>query len=396
MNKQFLENIDVTNKRVFLRVDFNVPLREGQIMDDTRIRASLPTLHYLIQKGAKIVCASHLGRPQGKVIADLSLKPVAARLAELLNQPVAFSKSPTGFEADQAKAKLQRGEILLLENLRFSPGETENDKTFASQLASEIDIYINDAFGASHRSHASIAAIIPFVPQSAAGFLLKKEIDYLSLATENPPANYVLILGGAKVVDKIPVISNLLDKAKTILIGGAMAYTFLKTTGMEVGNSKIEPEYLELCKQLQEQAQAKGVKLILPVDHVAATRIEPNITVKMIKSGEGIPAGMMGLDIGAETIDLFTNEINQAELIVWNGPLGVFEIDTFSAGTFEIAKAIASSDATSIVGGGDSISALNRAGIADKMNHISTGGGASLEYLSGKKLPGIELLSEAK
>ena len=395
MNKQSLDNIDVANKRVFVRVDFNVPLKDGQIMDDTRIRASLPTLRHLIQEGARVVCASHLGRPQGIVNTDLSLKPVAARLAELLEQPVTFSGSTIGPEADQIKAQLKNGEILLLENLRFSPGETENDEKFAGQLAKEIDVYVNDAFGASHRNHASIAAITRVVPLSAAGFLLKKEIDYLSLATENPPANYVVILGGAKIADKIPVIANLLDKAKAVLVGGAMAYTFLKTTGMDVGNSKIEPEYLELCKQLLEKAEAKGVKLLLPVDHVAAIRMEPNITVKMTDNGEGIPSSMMGLDIGAETIDLFTAEINQAELVVWNGPLGVFEINTFSAGTYEIAKAIANSDATSIVGGGDSILAINKAGIADKISNLSTGGGASLEFLAGKKLPGIELLSEA-
>lgn len=395
MGKQYLENIDVSGKRVFVRVDYNVPLKDGQIMDDTRIRASLPTLRHLIQHGARIICASHLGRPHGKINPDLSLRPVAEHLRKLLAQPVTFSAATVGSEADQAKAQLKSGEVLMLENLRFTAAETDNDEAFARLLAKEIDIYINDAFGASHRSHASIAAITRFAPLSAAGFLLKKEIDYLSMAVDDPPANYVVILGGAKVADKIPVITNLLDKARAILIGGAMAYTFLKTTGMDVGNSKVEPEYLELCKQLLSQAKAKGVKLLLPVDHVAAIRMESNITVKMTRSGEGIPSSMMGLDIGAETIDLFSSEIKQAELIVWNGPLGVFEIGTFSAGTTEIAKAIADSNATSIVGGGDSIAAINQAGIADKISHISTGGGASLEYLAGKKLPGIESLTEA-
>jgi phosphoglycerate kinase len=396
MNKQHLENTNVKDKKVFVRVDFNVPLQGGEITDDTRIKASLPTLKYLIEQGARIVCASHLGRPKGKIDSALSLRPVAERLGKLLGQPVRFAATTTGPEADQAKRQLKKGEVLLLENLRFTAAETDNDDSFARQLANEIDVFINDAFGACHRSHASITAITRFAPLSVAGFLLKKEIDYLSMAVDNPPANYVVILGGAKVADKIPVITNLLNKARAILIGGAMAYTFLKTTGMDVGNSRVEPEYLELCSQLISQAEAKGVKLLLPVDHVAAIRMEPNITVKMTHSGEGIPGSMMGLDIGAETIDLFTSEINQAELIVWNGPLGVFEISTFSAGTSEIAKAIAHSKATSIVGGGDSIAAINQAGIADKISHISTGGGASLEYLAGKMLPGIESLTGAK
>jgi 3-phosphoglycerate kinase len=352
-------------------------------------------LKYLIEAGARIVCASHLGRPKGKVNPELSLKPVAARLGELLGQPVRFTPATIGSETDQAKGELKSGEILLLENLRFTSAETENDESFARELARDIDVYVNDAFGACHRSHASIDAITRFAPLSVAGFLLKKEIDYLSLAVDNPPANYVVILGGAKVADKIPVISNLLNKARAILIGGAMAYTFLKATGMDVGNSRVEPEYLELCNQLISQAKSKGVKLLLPVDHVAAVRIEPNITVKMTRNGEGIPSGMMGLDIGADTIGLFTAEIKEAELIVWNGPLGVFEIGTFSAGTSEIAMAIAESNATSIVGGGDSIAAINQAGVGEKISHISTGGGASLEYLAGKTLPGINLLSEA-
>jgi len=392
MIKNLLENIDAKGKIVFNRSDLNVPLKNGVITDDTRIKASLPTLKYLMGAGAKVICVSHLGRPKGQINPEFTLKPIAQRLSELLNTDVKFCESTVGPDVEQVKSNLQEGELCLLENLRFNPGETQNDSTFAQELAQGIDIYVNDAFGTCHRKHASMDKISGFVPQVCGGFLLKKEIEFLSMAIENPPVQYVAILGGAKVSDKIPVIANLIGKANTILIGGAMAYTFLKATGMDIGKSKVEDEYLPMCKDILKQAEEKGIKLLLPIDHIAATRIEPNITVKMTRQGESIPPEMMGLDIGYDTIELYINEIKGAELIVWNGPMGVFEIDTFSAGTSELAKAVASSDATSIIGGGDLISAINKAGVADQITHISTGGGASLEFLSGKKLPGLEAL----
>ncbi|UCH93992.1 MAG: phosphoglycerate kinase [Candidatus Aminicenantes bacterium] len=395
MKKKSLNDITVKGQRVFLRVDFNVPLDERQeITDDTRIKASLPTLRQLITAGAKIVCASHLGRPKGERKPEFSLRPVAKRLSELLNQEVQFNGETIGPGIDTLKSRLNKGEILLLENLRFHPGETQNDEAFARELAKDIDIYINDAFGACHRAHASIQKITELVPAAAAGFLVQKEIDFLGMATENPPKNYSVVLGGVKVSDKIPVITNLLDKAQKILIGGAMAYTFLKAKGENVGNSRVETDFIDTCKDILKKAGEKQVKLLLPVDHVAAIKIEPEVTIRMIKKGKEIPGNMMGLDIGFDTIDLYKEELADAELIVWNGPMGVFEIENFAAGTEEIAKAVAASSAITIVGGGDSVAAVHKAGVAEKITHISTGGGASLEFLSGKKLPGIESLSD--
>jgi 3-phosphoglycerate kinase len=395
MKKKSLNDITVKGKRVFLRVDFNVPLDDQQeITDDTRINASLPTLRYLIDEGAKVVCASHLGRPKGEEIPELSLKPAARRLSELLDQEVIFTGEITGSGISSLKSRLKEGQVLLLENLRFHPGETKNDLQLARELAKDIDIYINDAFGACHRAHASIQKITELVPTAAAGFLLQKEIDFLGMATENPPKNYSVILGGAKVSDKIPVITNLLDKAQKILIGGAMAYTFLKAKNENVGNSRVETDFIDTCKDVLKKAEEKQVKLMLPIDHVAAIKIEPEVTIRMIKKGKEIPGNMMGLDIGFDTIHLYKEELADAELIVWNGPMGVFEIENFAAGTEEIAKAVAESSATTIVGGGDSAAAVHKAGVAEKITHISTGGGASLEFLSGEKLPGIESLSE--
>ena len=393
MKKKSIENIDVKGKRVFLRVDFNVPLNDAQeITDDTRIKSTLPTIQYLVEHGAKIVCASHLGRPDGKEKPDLSLKPVAQRLSKLLGRDIQFPGKITGKEIDDAKSRLKEGEILLLQNLRFNPGETANDPDFARELAKDIDIYVNDAFGASHRAHASIEAITRLVPITCAGLLVKKEIEFLSLALENHTKNYIVILGGAKVSEKIPLIQNLMNKAQKILIGGAMAYSFLKAKGFDVGRSEVEEDELQTCKNIMETASQKNIKLLLPVDHIAAHTVEPEVTIRMIKKDEGIPDGMMGLDIGFETIQLYVQELKGADLIFWNGPLGVFEIDTFSAGTIEIARAIASGSATTIVGGGDTISAINKAGVADQITHLSTGGGAALKFLSGLKLPGIESL----
>ncbi|MFC2146231.1 phosphoglycerate kinase [Acidobacteriota bacterium] len=395
MKKKSLNDITVKGKRVFLRVDFNVPLNEQlEITDDTRIKASLPTLRHLMGEGAKIVCASHLGRPKGEEIPEFSLKPVAKRLSELLDQEIIFTGEIIGPGIDSLKSRLKEGQILLLENLRFHPGETKNDRQYAGELAKDIDIYINDAFGACHRAHASIQKITELVPVAAAGFLLQKEIDFLGMATENPPANYCVILGGAKVSDKIPVITNLLDKAQKILIGGAMAYTFLKAKNENVGNSRVETDFIVTCKEIMKKAEEKQVKLLLPIDHVAAIKIEPEVTIRMIKKGKEIPEHMMGLDIGFDTIYLYKEELADAELIFWNGPMGVFEIENFAAGTEEIAKAVAASSATTIVGGGDSVAAVHKSGVAEKITHISTGGGASLEFLSGKKLPGIESLSD--
>lgn len=396
MKKKSISDISVKGKRVFLRVDFNVPLDGAQITDDTRIRATLPSIRYLIEEGAKIICATHLGRPKSDKDKKYSVKPVAERLSQLLGKEVKFLGELIGTQVENAKAQLNEGEILMLENLRFHPGETENDEDFARELAKGINVYINDAFGASHRAHASIQKITEFVPVAAAGFLLKKEIDFLSLATENPPQHYTLILGGAKVSDKIPIIINLMEKAQKIMIGGAMAYTFLKAKGINVGNSLVENDCLDQCKDIIKTAEEKKIKLLLPIDHVAAMKIEPEVTIRMVKKGKDIPEDMMGLDIGFETIELYSNELKDAELIVWNGPMGVFEIENFAAGTLEIAKAVAKSKAIIIIGGGDSISAVNKAGVADRISHLSTGGGASLEFLSGLKLPGIESLSEAE
>jgi 3-phosphoglycerate kinase len=397
MKKKSLNDINVKGKRVFLRVDFNVPLDDQQeITDDTRIKSSLPTLRHLVDEGAKIVCASHLGRPKGEAIAELSLKPAAKRLSELLDREIIFTGEVIGSGIDSLKSRLKEGQILLLENLRFHPGETKNDRQFAGELAKDIDIYINDAFGACHRAHASVQKITELVPVAASGFLLQKEIDFLGMATENPPANYYVILCGAKVSDKIPVITNLLDKAQKILIGGAMAYTFLKAKNENVGNSKIEPDFIDTCKDILKKAEEKQVKLLLPIDHVAAVKIEPEVTIRMIKKGKEIPGNMMGLDIGFDTIYLYKEELADAGLIVWNGPMGVFEIENFAAGTEEIAKAVAESSAITIVGGGDTVAAVHKTGVAEKITHISTGGGASLEFLSGKKLPGIESLADTQ
>ncbi len=385
---------EVRGKTVFVRNDFNVPLTEqGAITDDTRISASLPTLQFLSAHGARIVCTSHLGRPKGIPTPKDSLRSVARRLGELLGKPVQFCSETIGPEAEKMKNTLQAGEILMLENLRIDKRETQNAPQFAQELAKGIDIYINDAFGACHRAHASIDALADIIPHKGMGLLLEKEIRYLSLATHNPPKRYVVILGGAKVSDKIPVVENLIGKASSLLIGGAMAYTFLAAQGKFVGRSRVEPDFIEFCKQLLKNAPTKGTRILLPIDHIAAVKIEPDITVRMVGQDETIPDTMMGLDIGFDTLKLFKMEIESAELIVWNGPMGVFEIDTFAGGTMGVAEAVAESQATSIVGGGDSVAAIQKSGFADRITHISTGGGASLEFLSGLTLPGIAALS---
>jgi 3-phosphoglycerate kinase len=395
MKKKSIKDIDVKGKRVFVRVDINVPLHEtGDIRDDTRIKASVPTLRYLLDSGAKVICAAHLGRPGGEKIPALTLKPVGERLSQLLNAKVNFPGEITGKKVDILKSGLKEGDILLLQNLRFHPGETANDKRFAKELAKDIDIHVNDAFGVSHRAHASTQAITEFVPISAAGFLLKKEIDFLAGITENPPKNYTIIMGGDRVPDKILFIPKLMEKAQKILIGGAIAYHFMAAKGINVGRSDLDEDAVKTCKDILKKTAKKKAKLILPVDHIAAMAIEPEVTIRMIKKGSEIPEEMMGLDIGFETIQLFTRELKGAELIVWNGPLGVFEIDTFSAGTTEIAREVAALPATTFVGGGDSVAAVEKAGVAEQFTHLSTGGAASLMFLAGENLPGIDALSE--
>ncbi len=388
------KDLDLKGKKVFLRVDFNVPLDEElKIRDDSRIKAALPTLNYLLEQKAKVVVASHLGRPKGEYIPEFSLKPVAERLSELMPQEVILAPDVIGEEVLKLKKELKENQTLLLENLRFHKGETANDSSFAQLLAQEIDYYVNDAFGAAHRSHASVVGIAQYVEKAVAGFLLEKEVNYLSKAVHSPPKPYVAILGGAKVSDKIPVIENLLNKADSILIGGAMAYTFFKARGFEVGRSLVEEDKIELARNLLDRAQERKVNFYLPSDHIVAAEKDPAAEVKTVDSPP-LPSDLMGLDIGPKTVSEYSEIIAKAKTIFWNGPMGVFEIEKFSQGTMKIAEAVARSRALSIVGGGDSVAAVYKAGVSEKISHISTGGGASLEFIAKETLPGIEVLSE--
>ncbi|MEJ5368591.1 MAG: phosphoglycerate kinase [Bryobacteraceae bacterium] len=388
MPKLSIRDLDLQGKRVFMRVDFNVPLAPGgqEITSDKRIRAALPTIQYALEKGAALVLASHLGRPKGKPNPEMSLKPVAQRLSELLGKPVAMAPDCVGEEVEKMLPK--PGEVLLLENLRFHPEEEKNDPEFSKQLARLGDVYVNDAFGTAHRAHASTVGIIEFLKPAAAGLLMEKELEYLEKCTANPERPCVGILGGAKVSDKIEVIENLLKFADRLLIGGAMAYTFLKSQGKPVGKSLVEDDKLELAKGLLEKA---GDRILLPCDHIVAEVLEENAPSEAV---EEIPEGKMGLDIGPKTREAYAGVIRTAKTIIWNGPMGVFEKKPFDEGTVAVAKAVAESGALSVVGGGDSEKAVKAAGVADKISHISTGGGASLEYLAGLVLPGVAALSD--
>ncbi len=399
MAKLFIEDCNFNGKKVLMRVDFNVPLDDdGIITDDTRITAALPSIRYVLENGGAAILMSHLGRPKGTPAPEFSLKPVAAHLQKLLGIDVIMAPDCVG-EATRAYAEnLQSGQVLLLENLRYHAAEegkdtAENNDTFARQLAELGDIYIDDAFGTSHRAHASIVGVTRYIDQCAAGYLLHKEILYLGSAVDTPERPFVAILGGAKVSDKIPVIKNLLTKADAIIVGGAMAYTFLKAKGCAVGKSLVEDDYVSTAKDFIALAEEKNISLLLPVDHVVSTSIDAADEAKTTDSEE-IPDGMMGVDIGPATRVRFADEITKAKTIVWNGPMGVFETPAFAKGTFAVAEAVAKSDSTSIVGGGDSVSAINKSGVAEQISHISTGGGASLEYLEGKELPGITALTE--
>ncbi len=393
-----IRDLDLNGKRVFIRVDFNVPLQKNdqgdmEISSDKRIKASLPTIQYALEHGAGVILASHLGRPKGKPNAEMSLKPAAARLQELLGRPVKMAPDCVGPEVEALKPS--PGEVLLLENLRFHPEEEKNDPAFAKQLASLCELYVNDAFGSAHRAHASTEGITHFVKQSAAGLLMEKELTYLGKALEHPAKPFVAILGGAKVSDKIDVIDNLLGKVDALLIGGGMAYTFLKAKGQEVGKSLLEADKIDVAKEALAKAKARGVRFLLPVDHVLADKFAAGAQTKIFEGEGPFPADWMALDIGPKTVALFEKEVDGAATIVWNGPMGVFEMPAFAKGTTAIAKAVAANkSAISIIGGGDSVAAVKQAGVADQIKHISTGGGASLEFLEGKKLPGVEALTE--
>lgn len=393
MNKKTVKDIDVKGKKVLVRCDFNVPQDEmGNITDTRRIVSSLPTIKYLLENGARVILCSHLGRPKGEVKKEFSLAPVACELSKQLGVEVKLANDIVGESAKDLTSSMKEGEVVLLENVRFDAREEKNDPSMSRELASLADIYVNDAFGTSHRAHASTAGVADYLP-AVSGFLIEKELDFMGNALENPKRPFVAILGGKKVSDKIGVINALLEKVDTLMIGGAMAYTFFKAQGYEVGNSICELDKLDLALELIEKAKAKGVKLMLPQDTKLGKEFSKDTESKTVKCTE-IPDGWEGFDIGEETIKLYKEELKNAKTIVWNGPLGVFEFDQFAIGTNEIAKALANVDAITIIGGGDSAAAVEKAGLADKMTHISTGGGASLEFLEGKKLPGIECLQD--
>jgi phosphoglycerate kinase len=390
LNKKSVDDINVKGKKVLVRCDFNVPLQEGKITDENRLVAALPTIKKLINDGGKVILCSHLGKPKGEPKPELSLAPVAVRMAELLGQPVTFAADATvvGENAKAAVAAMKEGDVVLLENTRYRVEETKNGDAFSEELASLCDIFVNDAFGTAHRAHCSNVGVTKYVDTAVVGYLMQKEIDFLGNAVNNPERPFVAILGGSKVSSKISVINNLLDKVDTLIIGGGMAYTFMKALGEEVGNSLLEADYLDYAKEMIEKAEKKGVKLLIPIDTVVAKEFSNDTEYKTVGRGQ-MEAGWQGLDIGEKTSELYADAIKNAKTVVWNGPMGVFEMSNFAKGTIAVAKVMAEIEATTIIGGGDSAAAVNILGFGDKMTHISTGGGASLEFLEGKELPGV-------
>ena len=399
LSKKTVEDLNVTGKRVLVRCDFNVPLKNGVITDENRIVAALPTIQYLINNGAKVILCSHLGKPKGEPKPELSLAPVAVRLSEKLGKDIVFAADDcvVGENAKAAVAAMKDGDVVLLQNTRYRAEETKNGEALSAELGSLCDLFVNDAFGAAHRAHCSTVGVTAYVDESANGYLMAKEVEFLGNAVNNPVRPFVTILGGAKVADKLNVIENLLNKADTLIIGGGMAYTFLAAKGYEVGKSLLDTTKIDYCKEMMARAEEKGVKLLLPIDCVVAkdfpNPIDAPIDVEIV-SADAIPADMEGMDIGPATAELYANEVKNAKTVVWNGPMGVFENPTLAKGTIAVAKALAETDATTIIGGGDSAAAVNTLGFGDKMSHISTGGGASLEFLEGKELPGIAAMSD--
>lgn len=395
LNKKTIEDINVRGKKCLVRCDFNVPLKDGKITDENRLVGAMPTIKYLIENGAKVILCSHLGKPKGEPKPELSLAPVATRLSEMLGQEVVFAADANvvGENAKKAVAEMKDGDVVLLENTRYRKEETKNEEGYSKELASLAEIFVNDAFGTAHRAHCSTVGAGQFLEERVCGYLIQKELDFLGSAVENPVRPFLAILGGAKVSDKLGVINNLLEKVDTLIIGGGMAYTFIKALGHEIGTSLLEEDKVAYAKEMMDKAKAKGVNLLLPVDFVYADRFaedaQPHIT-----EGRDIPADCMGLDIGPKTRELFANAVRESKTVVWNGPMGVFEFENFANGTKAIAQAMADADATTIIGGGDSAAAVNQMGFGDKMSHISTGGGASLEFLEGKELPGIVALDD--
>ena len=393
--KLSISDLDLAGKRVFIRVDFNVPIKDGVIGDDTRIKASLPTIQYALDKGATVILASHLGRPKGKVAPEFSLRPLVGRLSELLGRPVVFASDCVGDAARAAVAEAHAGShVVLLENLRFHAAEEKNDPVFAGQLAELADLYVNDAFGSAHRAHASVDGIVRAIGQGAAGLLMEKELKYLGGAVEHPVRPFIAIIGGAKVSDKIEVIDNLLNKVDALLIGGAMAYTFFKSRNLAVGKSLVEDDRLQSAREVTSKARQRGVHLELPVDHVVAPKLEAGAPHEVLPVTDPAIGDRMGLDIGPKTAALYADVLKNAKTVIWNGPMGVFEIAEFAKGTEAVAQAVAAVKGTTIIGGGDSISAINKVGVADQVSHISTGGGASLEFIGGRVLPGVAALTD--
>jgi phosphoglycerate kinase len=398
MNKMTIKDLDVQGKRVLMRVDFNVPVKDGVVGDDTRIVAALPSINHVLENGGSLVLMSHCGRPKGEKNMEFTLKPAADRLAELVDAKVTLAPDVIGAEVKTLVDELNAGEILVLENVRFYKEEegkgcsAEEQDAFAKELASYGDVYVSDAFGTAHRAHASMAVVTKYIDQCAAGFLLEKEIEYLGKILEAPEKPFVAIIGGAKISGKIDVVTNLMDKCDAILIGGGMAYTFYKAMGKEIGGSLLEEDKVQLAGEILKQAEEKGVKLLLPVDNIASDAFSADANTKVVE--DSIEDGWMALDIGPKTIELYCNEVSGAKTVVWNGPMGCFEMEPFAKGTFSVCEAVAKSDSTSIIGGGDSVAAVKQSGVADQMSHVSTGGGASLEFMEGKQLPGIVALTD--